>query len=361
MKRTILLLTVLLLGTQSYAGDISASYSDSNFEEIFHVDRVDSIEMWKQPKTKYTPKNLRTEQQMRFSGKEGTNSYNSYTLHLTDYDTYITESYFKDGKFYIKDNTGVEFQTGALQEFDTSALETSIQNNTNNINNNTNSINQLSNRVDNNTTAIQVNADNITTLQNSLNTTNTQVNKNTQDIRNLDSRITTNTNNIRVNATNIEKNTQAIQVMGNQVQTNTKNIATNTARITQNSQAIQTNANTIKQVSNVVKTNTDNIKALGNNMQKLDYKVDRVIDGLYQLDDKVNKGLATVTALTSLHPNPRHQGKTQIAVGTGMYNSNVAGAIGIFHYLNDKVMLSAGASYGGSNSWAGNVGISIGF
>lgn len=282
MKRTIslstvLLLTVLLLGTQSFAQDISASYSNSKFEEEFHVDQLQSIEMWEQPKTQYTPKNLRTEQQMRFNGKEGTRTYNSYTLHMTDYDTYITDSYFKDGKFYIKDNTGKSFQTGELQQIDTTGIETSIQNNT----------------------------------------------------------------------TKIEKNTQAIQQVNTKVNNNTK--------------LIKANTNRINKVDAQVQSNTQNINALKNGVGRLNTRVDGLQSQINRLDNKLEQGLATVTALTGLHPNPRHQGKTQVSIATGMYADNVAGAIGVFHYLNDKVMLSAGAAYGGDSSWAGNVGITIGF
>ncbi len=246
---TIIIIALAALSPQAKAADVSASYSNSNFEEIFHVDQLQQIEMWEQPKTQYTPKNLRTEQQIRFNGKEGTRTYNSYTLHLTDYDTKIVKSYFKDGKFFVEDNTGKVFQTGALQEVDTSKIETTIERNTNRINN----------------------------------------------------------------------NTQAIQ------------------------------------------SNTQNINDLRNDVSHLNSRVDGIQSQVNRLDDKLEKGLATVTALTALHPNPRHQGKTQISIGSGMYADNVAGAIGVFHYLNDKVMLYGGASYGGGSSWAGNVGVTIGF
>jgi len=242
MKQTVLLLTVLFLGTQSFAQDISASYSNSSFEEEFHVDQLQSIEMWEQPKTQYTPKNLVSEQQMRFNGKEGTKTYNSYTLHLTDYDTKIVKSYFKDGKFYVQDNLGQSFQTGELQQIDTSAIENNIQ-----------------------------------------------------------------------------------------------------------------------QVNNQVQANTSNLNAMKNDVSRLNTRVDGLQSQVNRLDNKLEKGLATVTALTGLHPNPRYKGKTQVSIATGMYADNVAGAIGIFHYINDKIMLSAGASYGGDSSWAGNVGITIGF
>lgn len=276
MKQTILLLTVLLLGTQSFGADISASYSNSSFEEIFYVNKIESIEMWQQPRLQYTPKNLRTQYQMRFNGRTQT-GVASYTLPITDYDTYITESYFQDGKFYIKDNTGKSFQTGELQEVDTSKIETAIENNT----------------------------------------------------------------------TKIEKNTKAIQQVNTKVDNNTKRIKANTKRI--------------NKVNRQVQSNTQNIDALKNDVSRLNTRADGLQSQINRLDDKLEKGLATVTALTALHPNPRYQGKTQISIGTGMYADNVAGAIGVFHYLNDKVMLSAGASYGGDSSFAGNVGITIGF
>ena len=246
MKR--LLLIVMLLSMPAFADDIKASYSNSSFEKIFQVDKVQAIEMWEQPKTAYTPKNLRTEQQMRFNGRTST-GVASYTLHLTDYDTKIVKSYFKDGKFYVEDNTGKVFQTGELQQVDTSKIETAIENNTNKIN----------------------------------------------------------------------TNTQAIQ------------------------------------------SNTQNINALKNDVSQLNTRVNDMQSQINRLDNRLEKGLATVTALTALHPNPRHKGKTQISVGAGMYADNVAGAIGIFHWLTDRIMLSAGASYGGDDSWAGNVGITIGF
>lgn len=245
MKQTVLLLTVLLLGTQSFAQDISASYSNFSFEEIFKVDTLQSIEMWEQPKTQYTPKNLVSEQQMRFNGKEGTRTYNSYTLHMTDYDTKITRSFMKDGKFYIEDNLGRVFQTSSEVNVDTSG---------------------------------------------------------------------------------IEKNTERI-----------------------------------KEVDRQVQSNTQSINGLKNNISTLDTRMNKMQSQINKLDNKIEQGLATVTALTALHPNPRHQGKTQISIGTGMYADNVAGAVGVFHYLNNNVMLSAGASYGGDSSFAGNVGITIGF
>ena len=227
MNRLLLFLSVLLLALPAQAG-IMANYSDSSFEEQFKVTDLQSIEMWEQPKTKYTPKNLVSEQQVRYSGKNGTNSYESYTFHVTDYDTKITgTAKGTDGSYYIQDNLGQYFKTGE----------------------------SLS----------------------------------------------------------------------------------------------QSDKNNIQQIPQI----QERVNGMQSSINYLDKRIDN-------LDSRLEQGLATVTALTALHPNPRHNGKTQIAIGTGMYADNVAGAIGIFHYLNDRVMLNAGAAYGGNTSWAGNVGITIG-
>jgi hypothetical protein len=44
----------------------------------------------------------------------------------------------------------------------------------------------------------------------------------------------------------------------------------------------------------------------------------------------------------------------------GMYADNVAGAIGIFHHFNDRVMMNVAASYGGDSQWAGSCGVTFG-
>lgn len=236
MQKFSLILIGLFLSTGISQGAIWADYLDSNWEEQFKVTDLQSIEMWEQPRTQYTPKNLVSEQQIRYSGKNGTNSYESYTFHVTDYDTKITgTARGSDGSYYIQDNLGQYFKTG--EQGLTAEQKTEI-----------NKIPELQDRV--------------TSTQNQVNNMQGRVNG-------------------------------------------------------------------------------------------LGHKINNV-------ERRMEQGLATVTALTALHPNPRHQGKTQISVGTGMYADNVAGAVGIFHYLNDRVMLNAGAAYGGDTSWAGNVGITIG-
>lgn len=236
MQKFSLIVATLFLSTGLSQGAIWADYLDSNFEEQFKVTDLQSIEMWEQPRTQYTPKNLVSEQQVRYSGKNGTNSYESYTFHVTDYDTKITgTARGSDGSYYIQDNLGKYYKTGeqGLTEEERTVLKE------------------------------------VPSIQQKVTNTQNQVNSMQGQVNNLGHKI--------------------------------------------------------------------------NNVER-----------------RMEQGLATVTALTALHPNPRHKGKTQISVGSGMYADNVAGAVGIFHYLNDRVMLNAGAAYGGDTSWAGNVGITIG-
>lgn len=243
MKRTILLLTVLLIGLQSQAIDIKAIKTDDSFSEVAKITQLDTIKINTPPVTKYTPKDLHKQTIVSFQGKNSeTGAYTVWSQTFTDYNTKVTRSFFKDGKFYIEDNTGKTFLTGV---------------------------------------------------------------DSSQDIQRIDN-----------------------QVQDNKVQ---------------------------------IKNNTQNINAIKNDVSQLNSRVNDIQAQVDKLDNKLEKGLATVTALTALHPNPRHQGRTQISVGAGMYADNVAGAIGIFHWLTDRIMLSAGASYGGDSSFAGNVGITIGF
>lgn len=220
---TIIILTMALMIclAQDAKGATAYNNMDSSFETIIKGDDLQKIETWEQPRTQYTPGNLRSQYQIRFSGKDGSNKYTSYTLPVTDYDTYIN-AISKDeatGKMYVHDNAGRKILTG---------IDNSAQ------------IKDVQNRVDNISSHIQ-------NQQN-------QINK---------------------------------------------------------------------------------------------------------LDNKLEGGLATVTALTGLHPNPRAIEKLEVSVATGIYADNVAGAIGMFYHPNDRVQLNVGASYGGDSQFAGSCGITF--
>lgn len=234
-----LLLTGMLLGLPLSANAISAEFSDSNFEPIITIPQVNSIEAWEQPRTKHTPKNLRSEYQIRYNGSDtnGRNAY-SYTTHFTDYDTKITESKIEGNNYYIYDNTGAKFKTG--EHVDLTPI-------------------------------------------------NQGITESKKQIQNINQNMT--------------------QIKGG-------------------------------------------MKDLKDGMYKLK-------DGLYDLNDRMGRGLATVSALTSLHPNPRSQEKLEVSLGAGMWRDNFAGAVGLFYHPNDRVQLALGGSYGGGDSFAANAGITF--
>ena len=242
---TIILCTIALMICLAQDAKATVAYDnmDSSFTTIVKGTDLQKIETWEQPRTQYTPQNLRSQYQIRFSGKDGSNKVTSYTLPVTDYDTYITGIY-KDpdtGKMYVLDNANRKILTG------------------------------------------------------------------------------------------IDNSKQIEEVTGSlaNVQNNQKTV--------------------IKKVNNLdKKINNLNNRIMDTNSQ------------ISKLDNKIEAGLATVTALTGLHPNPRSNEKLEVSVSGGMYADNVAGAIGVFYHPNDRVQIGVGASYGGDSQFAGNVGITFG-
>lgn len=216
---TIIILTIaLIICLAQDAKAITYEHSDSSFESVIKLKEVQSIETWQQPTTQYTPKNLRTQYQIRFNGKTDT-GVGSYTMPVTDYDTKVIKSFkATDGYYYIQDNTGSYYKTGE------------------------------------------------------------------------------------------SVNLQPIN---------------------------------------------DKINNLQNRLQDQDSRINK-------LDNKIESGLATVTALTSLHPNPRSNEKLEVSIGAGIYADNVAGAIGVFYHPNDRVQIYAGGSYGGDDQFAGGIGVTFG-
>ena len=89
-------------------------------------------------------------------------------------------------------------------------------------------------------------------------------------------------------------------------------------------------------------------------------RFERIESKINKLDDKINKGLAANNALAGLVPLDRcHQ--TQISAAMGGYRDNQALAVGAFHYVNDRILLNAGAAYGGNSSISYKVGVTFGF
>lgn len=90
------------------------------------------------------------------------------------------------------------------------------------------------------------------------------------------------------------------------------------------------------------------------------------LDNLSRQVDKLERRLDNVgafaAAFSALVPNSRAGGNTQVSLGVGTYSGSHAVAIGIFHYVSNKIFINAGASSSfQSNSTAGKAGITFGF
>lgn len=213
------------------------------------------------------------------------------------------------------------------------------------------------------------------------------IDRNTQDINMNKTNIETNANNIeyqyyvldqhderiKSNSTDIINTNQRLDMvqqsgallqedvykMGKKVNKNTNTIKELDTRVRSNTNDIQLNKEAIRNNSERILTNTSAINSLSNKIYQYDTRLNNLDRRVDKIESKMESGFATMSALAGLHPNPKAKGRTQVAVAGGMYKDNVAGAVGIFHNVNNNIMLSVGAAYGGKESWAGNVGINF--
>ncbi len=78
------------------------------------------------------------------------------------------------------------------------------------------------------------------------------------------------------------------------------------------------------------------------------------------LDTRMDSVGALSSAFSAMTPNPRDDGRTQVSMGMGFYQGKTAYAGGVYHYVNDRVLLNAGMSFAGGES-ASRVGMTVGF
>lgn len=285
-----ILLTIILLGISlpSFSTDIKAIYTNTSFEEVARIDKLEQIKINEMPRTQYTPTNLRTQYNMSFQGKDKNNTMVWWSNTFTDYDTKILKSEIIDNTYYLYDNSGNIFETGEHVD-----------------------LSDINNNIDDLTSGLE------------------QINK----------QVTKNKKNIKQNTENIEANSQAIEENNEAIKQNTKKINKNTKNIKNNTQSIQ--------------TINERIEGYAKDIDRIDSKLDTLEQNMYS-------GLATVTALTSLHPNPRSEGIIELSVGTGIYRDQCAGAVGMFIHPTENLMLQGGASIG-NHSYAGFVGLTFSF
>lgn len=99
---------------------------------------------------------------------------------------------------------------------------------------------------------------------------------------------------------------------------------------------------------------------MNNRMNDYGRDITQLNNRVSDLQEEVYSGLATVTALTALHPNPRSTEPVELSLGTGIFRDQCAGAAGLFVHPNDRVMIQGGAAFGNNNDWAGYVGLTLG-
>ena len=103
-----------------------------------------------------------------------------------------------------------------------------------------------------------------------------------------------------------------------------------------------------------------NVRQLNAVQQALDAQFNGMATQVNSLDNRLNQVGALSAAFSGMTPNPRDNGRTQVSMGMGFYQGKSAMAGGVYHYVNDRVLLNAGLSFAGSET-ASRVGMTIGF
>ena len=233
-------------------------------------------------------------------------------------------------------------------------LDNRVTNNTNAIAQNKDAIDKLDNRVTNNTNAIAQNKDAIGTL-------NTRV----TDVENLAKKHTTVEagNNITVTETNTDGGKKYTVGMAKDITVDSVNVGGKTyvsnAGLNANDQTITNvkdgkiaegskdavNGGQLYATNQLVKENASNISLLGNSINKLDNRV-----------DKVGAGAAALAALQPLGFDP--EDKWDFAAGYGNYSGASAVALGAYYRPNEDTMFSVGGSFGNGENMV-NAGVSL--
>jgi autotransporter adhesin len=233
------------------------------------------------------------------------------------------------------------------------------------------------------------NADDIATNTLKIDTNTREISKNRNNIQINSHRISSNTHRIsrverKVKYVNVTTKSAAI---GNGAQANAQHSVAigNGATVessAEGSVALGTGARVNEGVTNSVAlgqysvASESNTVSVGNNRDKR--RITNVADGVddndavnmrqynyldtkvNRLDSKINGIGAMSSAMSALIPNPRSDKDTQLSLGLGHYKSETAIAFGVFDYVEDDVLLNAGASYSKETGTAFRMGITWG-
>ena len=282
----------------------------------------------------------------------------------------ITPKSAKLGKVTIDENGKISgVAAGALTADSTDAVNGSQLKQTNdNVASNTEAIGNLNTRVDglddrvtSNTAAINKNTEAIGNLNTRVDGLDTRV----TDVENLAKKHTTVEagNNITVTETNTDGGKKYTVGMAKDITVDSVKVGDKTYV---SEAGLNANGNKVTQVADgnidkdskdavnggqlyatnqLVKENASNISLLGNSINKLDNRV-----------DKVGAGAAALAALQPLGFDP--EDKWDFAAGYGNYSGASAVALGAYYRPNEDTMFSVGGSFGNGENMV-NAGVSL--
>ena len=254
-------------------------------------------------------------------------------------------------------NDNVASNTAAIGKLDNRVtdLDNRVTNNTNAIAQNKDAIDKLDNRVTNNTNAIAQNKDAIDKLDNRVTNVESLAKQHTtvEAGNNITVTESTNTDGGKKYTVGMAKDITVDSVnVGGNIYVNKDGLNANNQTITnvkdgkiEEGSKEAVNGGQLYATNQRVEENASNISLLGNSINKLDNRV-----------DKVGAGAAALAALQPLGFDP--EDKWDFAAGYGNYSGASAVALGAYYRPNEDTMFSVGGSFGNGENMV-NAGVSL--
>ena len=254
-------------------------------------------------------------------------------------------------------NDNVASNTAAIGKLDNRVtdLDNRVTNNTNAIAQNKDAIDKLDNRVTNNTNAIAQNKDAIGKLDNRVTNVENLAKQHTtvEAGNNITVTESTNTDGGKKYTVGMAKDITVDSVkVGDETYVSNAGLNANGKTITnvkdgkvEEGSKDAVNGGQLYATNQLVKENASNISLLGNSINKLDNRV-----------NKVGAGAAALAALHPLDFDP--EDKWDFAAGYGNYSGASAVALGAYYRPNEDTMFSVGGSFGNGENMV-NAGVSL--
>ena len=163
-----------------------------------------------------------------------------------------------------------------------------------------------------------------------------------------------NTSDIKANNQNIAKNKDDIAKLKNKSDKNEKNIDANKKAIANHEERITKNEKVLKQTyqaqAEVLANHAQAINANRNAIRSLNNRVDH-------LDDKLNKGMALMSAMTTVDFQDVNPGEMGIGAGIGSYGNSQGVAVGVAYSPSENFRINAKYSVSTSDIKTSAVGV----